>query len=322
MGRLQERGHLGGRPSSRGACRLKRLLVTGGSGLVGGSVCALAAGSWQVHGTYHRNKPSLFGVDWRQLDITNASSVEALTEAVKPHVIIHTAAIADIDACEKDPETAWRSNVAGTANVARAAEAAGSRLIHMSTSNVFDGEKGDYLESDPVAGTSVYSKTKIASEAEALACRNTVIIRTSLVLGFPKTGGRSFLSTAVRTLEDGRTLPLPANEIRSPIDVWTISSSMMELGELSETGIFHIAGIEKLSRYEMGLKIADKTGCDHSLVVPVTETPPDRAPRPRDSSLDTSKARAVLRTSLPDCSLAIDRAFWWAERRPKGGSRA
>ncbi len=288
--------------------------MTGGSGLVGGNLCALARDGWQVTGTYLSTRPNLEGVDWREVDVGDAGAVGALMSEIRPDLVVHTAALADIDACERDPQTAWRSNVLGTANVAKEAERIGARLVHMSTSNVFDGEKGDYVESDPMAGTSVYSKTKIASEVEALACRSTVIIRTSLVLGFPKTTGRSFLSAAITTLREGRPLALPSYEMRSPIDVWTISSCMMELGEMTDIGIYHIAGIERLSRYEMGLKIADKVGCDRSLVIPVKDSVPGRAPRPRDSSLNTSKARSTLRTGLPDCALAIDRAFWWAER--------
>ena len=97
------------------------------------------------------------GVDWHQLDITDASSVAALTEAVKPDVIIHTAAIADIDVCERDPQAAWETNVVGTRNVKAGAEAVSAHLLHLSTSTVFDGEKGDYRESDATRAINVYA---------------------------------------------------------------------------------------------------------------------------------------------------------------------
>ncbi len=234
-------------------------------------------------------------------------------QALEPDLIVHTAAIADIDACEANPELAWSTNSLGTRYVAKAARTTGSRLIHLSTSNVFDGQKGDYSESDPTHGVNVYSRTKIASEQEVLKFEGCVVVRTSLVLGFPKPAGRSFLARAVLALRQGRSLLLPDDEIRSPIDSWTLASCILELGSQGEAGIYHIAGTERLSRYEMGLKIAHRIAADHSLVVPLQEICPDRAPRPADASLNTSKARNLLKTDLPDCGQAIDRAFRWAD---------
>lgn len=290
--------------------------MTGGSGLVGGSVCALAAGSWHVDATYHANKPSLSRVEWHQLDITDSSSVKALAEAVKPDVIIHTAAIADIDVCEGDPQAAWETNVAGTRNVKAGADAVSAHLVHLSTSTVFDGEKGDYRESDPTRAINVYARTKIASEAEALSKASNAVVRTTLVIGFPKTAGRSFLADAVAKLRGGKILALPKSEIRNPVDTWTLSSCLLELADSARAGIFHVAGLESLSRFEMGLKIADRVGVDRSLVASLEKLPPGRAPRPRDASLNTEKVRSVLKTTLPDFSHAIEQAFRWGSESP------
>lgn len=310
MGSFQERRGLRA-GSGKGVFGLKRLLVTGGSGLIGGSVCALAASDWRVTGTFHANKPSLAGVDWRQLDITDASSVGALVRGVKPEVIIHTAAVADIDVCERDPHVAWRTNVEGTRNLVAAAEKLSARLVHLSTSTVFDGERGNYRESDPTRPINVYARTKIASEAEALSGERNAVVRTTLVLGFPWTAGRSFLADAVAKLKSGMVLALPKNEIRNPIDTWTLASCLLELASSHHSGIFHIAGLESLSRFEMGLKVAERAGADRSLVVPLEKLPPGRAPRPLDASLNTEKARSMLKTTLPNCAEAIERAFRW-----------
>lgn len=291
---------------------MRKLFVTGGSGLVGGSVCSLALDDWEVSAAYLSNPPSLEGIDWHRVDICETESVEDVLASVEPDLIVHTAAMADIDACEARPQLAWQINVVGTRNVAKATESLGARLIHISTSNVFDGEKGNYVESDPKQAINEYSRTKIAAEDEALCCRDNLIVRTSIVLGFPKTAGRAFLPRAVKTLRKSENLPLPTKEIKSPIDVWTLSSCILELGSSNHSGIFHVAGTEFLPRFEMGLKIAEKIGCDPSLIVPVEEPPTGRAPRPRDASLNTDKARSVLRTTLPDCRGSIDRAFSWA----------
>jgi dTDP-4-dehydrorhamnose reductase len=289
-----------------------RLLVTGGSGLVGGSVTFLALEDWDVARTYLRKRPSLAGVEWHRLDITEADLAQEMGSRVEPDLIVNAAALADIDFCQTYPEEAFEVNVLGTRNIARAADSQGAQLVHLSTANVFDGQKGDYLESDETRGVSQYALTKIASEIEALSYPDSVVVRTSIVLGFPRTAGRSFLAKACGKLTSGEALPLPTEEIRTPVDSQALASCILELGSSRHSGAFHIAGTERLSRYVMGLYIADRLGCDRSLVEPVTKPPPGRAPRPRDVSLNTSRARSLLETALPDCRLAIDRALEWA----------
>lgn len=279
--------------------------------MVGGSICCLGLRDWDVYATYLTNLPAMPEINWHRIDITEPDSVGTLVKALKPDLMVHTAALADIDACEANPELAWRVNFNGTRNVAEAAEEIGSRLIHLSTSNVFDGRKGNYKESDETHGINAYSETKISAEQEVLQHPDALVIRTSLVLGFPKPAGRSFLAGAVKTLREERSIKLPAEEIRSPIDSLTLSRCILELGNSHHTGILHLAGIERLSRYEMGLRIARKLDCKTSLVVPANKNPTGRAPRPRDVSLDTTKARAMLKTRLPNFNEALDRAFEW-----------
>lgn len=279
---------------------------------MGGSVCSLAMGKWDVWGTYNSNRPGTEGVNWLPMDLRDPQSVRSALEAAGPDLTIHTAAIADIDVCEENPQLAWSTNHVGTRLVAREASRQGSRLVHISTSNVFDGERGHYSEVDPTGGTSVYSRSKISAEREVLGIEGTLVVRNSIVLGFPKISGRSFLLRTVSELEEGRSVGFPTGEIRTPIDSWTLASSILELGRSDLDGIYHVAGTEALSRYEMGLKIAEKAGCDPALVKPIANPPSKRAPRPLDASLDTAKARAVLEIDLPDCSEALDRAFRFA----------
>jgi len=292
----------------------RRLLVTGGSGLVGGNVCFLASDGWEVLGTYRRNRPSLPGIQWHHMELTNPKSVREALSELRPDVVVHTAAMADIDACEAQPDLAWKVNVLGTQNVSLAAASLGSRLVHLSTSNVFDGKRGNYTESDQTNPINRYAETKIAAEAEALSFPGNVIIRTSIVLGFPKTDGRSFLRKTVDSLRRGDRISLPVEEIRSPIDVWTLSRAILELAQGSYEGILHIAGTEFISRHRMGVKIAAKLGIAESRVVPVRKPPPGRAPRPMNVTLNTAKARSILKTDLPDCDGAIERAFALAEK--------
>jgi dTDP-4-dehydrorhamnose reductase len=250
------------------------------------------------------------------MDLRDPDSVRAAFEYVRPDLTIHTAAIADIDVCERNPDLAWRTNSDGTRLVCREVQELGSRLVHISTSNVFDGKRGNYLETDPTGGINVYSESKISAEREVQRVDGSLIIRNPIVLGFPIISGRSFLLRTVTNLEEGRTVSFPVREIKTPIDSWTLSMCILELVRSGCEGIYHVAGTEALSRYEMGLRIAEKLGCDPSLVVPLVKPPPERAPRPIKATLDTTKVGSILTLDLPDCREAIDRAFMFAGRVP------
>jgi dTDP-4-dehydrorhamnose reductase len=265
-----------------------------------------------VAATFLHHRPSIEGVALRRLDIVDRAEVLELVGKENPDVIVHTAAIADIDVCQRSPDLARRVNVVGTRNVAEAASIHGARLVHLSTSNVFDGRKGHYSEDDPTRAINTYAETKIEAEQAVARIQGSVIVRTSLVLGLPKPMGRSFLAKSVARLREGLGVALPREEIRSPVDSRTLASCILKLSTMEQTGIFHIAGIQALSRYDMGLVIAGKVRADPGLIVPMAETPEDRAPRPRDATLDTAKARNLLKVDLPDCPRAVERALAWA----------
>ncbi len=287
---------------------MRSLLITGASGLLGGNLSFIALEEWDVHGTYLSNRPSMNGPTWHRMDLRDADSVNSVFSKVCPETVVHTAAIADIDECEAKPEEAWQVNCLGTKRVVEACGDFGAKLVHISTSNVFDGEKGDYIESDPRRPINAYSRSKIAAEDEALGLSDSIVARTALVLGFNRTGGRSFLARAVEKLSTG-SLGLPGDEIRSPIDVKTLCSGLLELIDLDERGVFHIAGVEYLTRFRIGLKIAEKLDAERSRVEILRRIPDDRAPRPRDASLNTRKARSVLSLRLPNCDEALRRAL-------------
>jgi dTDP-4-dehydrorhamnose reductase len=250
------------------------------------------------------------------MDLCDPDSVRAAFEYARPDITIHTAAIADIDACERNPDLAWKTNSDGTRLVCRGVQEQGSRLVHISTSNVFDGKRGNYLETDPTGGINVYAESKISAEREAQKVDGSMVIRNPIVLGFPIISGRSFLLRTVTDLEEARSITLPIREIKTPIDSWTLSMCILELVRSGCEGIYHVAGTEALSRYEMGLRIAEKLGCDPSLVIPLVNPPPERAPRPLNATLNTAKAGSILKLDLPDCREAIERAFRFAGRFP------
>ena len=208
-----------------------------------------------------------------RVEIRDAEAVRELLTRVRPEVVIHTAYRQD------EAEV----NTVGSDNVARAAAAVGARLVHLSTDVVFDGRKGaPYVEGDPVSPSTDYGRAKAeAEERVAAAHPAAVLVRTSLLYG-----GATPSKHELAARDPASTFF--TNEIRSPIQVTDLARALLELAELEIAGPLHVAGADDVSRAELAELI--RRG-------PVRSEP---APplRPLDCSLDSSRARALLRTRL------------------------
>lgn len=294
------------------------MLVFGGGGFIGGNLAELAEGEgWRVSVAGPRRKSELRDVDWRIADIADEQTVDKIIQELMPTAVVNVAAIADIDRAEREKELAWSVNVVGAANVARSCARLGIKYVFISSDAVFDGERAAYSEEDASESVNYYGRTKAEAEKCVFrACSQAVVIRTSLVLGYPVAGGNSFLSSLERKLKTGNPIVCSIDEIRTPIDVITLCRAVFELAVSSFSGYLHIAGIQSVSRCELTRKLASKMGFEPSVVRALGPQMlgPDRAPRHRRGVLDVSKARQVLMTPLPDLDQTIDRAL---KRRPR-----
>lgn len=288
----------------------RRLLVTGYGGFVASSVVWQAAADTEVHAVSRRRiAPASDHAVYHNLDLLDASAVAPLFKTIQPDAVIHCAAIADIDYCETHRDEAEAVNVGVTKTLARLCAETGARLIHCSTDTVFDGIKGRYTEDDAPGPLNFYAETKARVEGmvRELAA-NHVIARLSLVMGLPLSGGgNSFLAKMIDALEKGATVKMPANEIRTPVDVITVGAALLELAFHKLTGIIHLAGNTRLNRYEMGRVIARRLGFAEELIAPVdSNAMPGRAPRPNDASLDNALARQTLTTPMLSLEDGLD----------------
>jgi len=290
----------------------RTLLVTGGSGFVGGHLLAagLAAGHRVINADLTEIAP-VPGADFRKLDITDESAVSSLIRSVRPDAIVHLAAIGDVDASERRPLQAWRVNVDGSANIARATAQTGARLVFISTSTIFDGKAGGYSEDDPPNPVNTYGRTKVAAEhAVRVLCPNALIVRISMAYGYPRTGGASFLTRVEEKLRAGQPTVQPSDEFRTPTDALTLADALLEISQSDISGLLHLGPRECISRHDFALKIAHRLGADPSLVVDSPgEIVPGRAPRPKDVSFNTDRARALLRTPLLDADAGLARVM-------------
>jgi dTDP-4-dehydrorhamnose reductase len=222
----------------------------------------------------------------------------------QPNVIIHTAAMTESEACEWNREEAYRVNVVATQMLAMLADMFQARLIFISTDLVFDGEKGDYSETDEPNPLSYYGETKlIAEESVKTIMPNSVILRTSLLLGKSPRGSRSVNERLAAEARAGKKVDLFFDEFRSPIFAQTLAQIIMEfaVGFASETtGLFHAGGVEKLSRWELGEKILTKLKLPLDSINRASSDMAAATPkRPKDVSLNITKLQTLLPYSIP-----------------------
>ena len=268
---------------------MKTVWITGAGGLIG---------SYLVRGAARFAPDAMVVALTRdRLNLTDAAAVRAAFRLQSPQLVIHCAAITSSPECEANPALAHKTNVEVTALLAELA--ADIPLFFMSTDLVFDGRMGHYDETAPVNPLSLYAATKVAAEHVILANPRHTLIRTSLNGGTSPTGDRGFNEQTRRAWQAGRSLRLFIDEFRSPISAEVTARAIWELVALNRLGLYHVAGSERLSRWQIGQLLAArwpelKPGVEPSSLKEYTG-----APRSPDSSLNCAKAQKLLSFRLP-----------------------
>lgn len=291
---------------------MRRLLITGASGFVGGNLAQIASRLWDVTGIYRTHRPAMDGIAWTQVDLADGAATARAVDAARPDAVIHLAAMSSIDECEREQEAAYRANVVATVNLADACRVCGARLVAISTDNVFDGRRGGYSEDDPPNPINYYGRSKVEAEEEALRrAPGALVVRIPLMLGFPVTEASSFLQGTVNLLRAGKPVTFFTDEWRTPCDVFTLADALLELAGSDVSGIVHVGGTERVSRADIGTALLRRLGVpqDAARYVTAAEAMRGRAPRPPDVSFDVSRARRLLKTPLLDLARSMDRIW-------------
>ncbi len=278
----------------------ERLLITGGSGLLGSTAASMALADFEVWATYNSRVSEIAGCKFIQLDIRDHSRVMSLIKDVRPNLIIHTAALSAPDYCEDHPEETWETNVKGTENIILASKEVGAKLIYISTDAVFDGGKGMYLEEDTPQPLNTYSKTKLEGESRIrYLLPDSIIVRTSGIYGRSLHGKRSLSEWIIAELREGNTLDMANDAFFSPTLVNNLVEVLLEMYNRNLSGIYHVAGREGCSKYDFAQELARAFGLNTTNVQPSTRDQIKlSAARPRDSSLDVSKVFKEIDTRL------------------------
>lgn len=277
-----------------------RLLITGGSGLLGSNLAFMAAGEgMETYAAYYSHPVKIAGSATFSLDITQASDVFQKIEEIQPDIIIHTAAITNPDVCEEDKDLACRVNVTGTGNLVQAAKITRAKFIYLSTDLVFDGCSSFYREDDTPNPLSYYARTKLEGEKIVAAnSKNYCVVRTAVIYG-PSIQGGSFSEWIIQRLKEGKQVPLFVDQFRSPILVTNLARALLEICRRDITGLYHLGGADRLNRLDFGRILARKYGFPEDNLSPVAmDNFGFKAPRPKDCSFDIRLAEKTFNVRL------------------------
>jgi dTDP-4-dehydrorhamnose reductase len=232
-----------------------RIAVTGSKGQLGSALQATLVDH------------ELLLMDLPEHDITQLTSTSAVLRAFAPEVVIHTAAMTNVDGCETDPASAYRLNVLGTRNVAVAAQQCAAGLVYISTDYVFDGLQAEpYWEYDDVSPLSVYGRTKWIGErlSQELSTR-CYVVRIAWLYG---QGPRNFVQTVLRLADERGSLSMVTDESGSPTYALDVAQALARLIQQPAYGVYHLPNGGICSRYEWAREILALCGRGHVPVHP------------------------------------------------------
>ena len=285
---------------------MKKILITGANGLLGQKLVGLLTQKPDVQLTAtargDNRLPHDSGYTYQPMDITNRQQVLDVIGETRPDVVIHTAAMTDVDKCEIQKDDCWVQNVQAVESLVDACRAVGAFLLHVSTDFIFDGTAGPYDETAEGNPISFYGWSKYAAEKVVINSGQTgtpiqwAIARTVLVYGIAHDMSRSNIILWVKkSLEDGKNIKVVTDQWRSPTLAEDLAMGCYLIADQKAEGIFNISGKEVLTPYDMAIKTADYFGLDKSLIAQAdASTFTQVARRPPRTGFTLDKSRTML----------------------------
>jgi len=270
-----------------------KFLVTGSAGLIGRQVVKDLSETHEVFSCYNKSKPE-FGIPTK-MDLLNHEMISNVLSEKNPDVVIHLGAMTAVDLCDAQQDNALKINSQATEILAKECSKINSFMVYVSTDYVFDGNTGMYEENDTTNPLGFYGKSKLLGEKSIQNfSSNWCIARTSTPFGLHPTK-KSFPIWVIENLQKQKQIDVLTDQFTSPTYVPSLSRMLIEISERHLTGIIHVAGASKISRYEMASLVSDKLGLDGKLLREISINDIKwEAQRPKDSSLNVSKAISIL----------------------------
>jgi len=269
---------------------MTKILLVGCNGLLGQNLLRTRpAGAWEIHGSGMEPAAVLPQslASYRRTDIGKREELEAALRAIDPDWIFNAAAITDVDLCEREPALAGLINRDAVGWMA----AFGKPLVHVSTDYIFDGEAGPYSEDAPARPISVYGSTKLESEALVLgASPRSLVARTMTLWGQGQGMKTSFVDFVRNSLAAGKTIRIVTDQVGNPTLAEDLALAIWKLVAGGRSGVYHVVGSERNSRFDWARAIAAHYGLDASLIQPcLTADLKQAARRPLNSGLRIDK---------------------------------
>ena len=296
-----------------------RILVTGASGLLGKRLAELALRKGHDVISSYRNNVPVHGKPLA-VDLTRSSDVTKAFSEARPDVIINTAAMTDVDKCELDPEAAFSANSIAASNIATASKETRSFVVQVSTDYVFDGERGCYSENDETRPINKYGESKLEGEKAVINMLDKPmwsIARSSVIYGWGRASRPNAATFVYQKLSMGETIRIACDLFSSPTLNTSLSEMLIEIAERRLSGIIHVAGATRLSRFDFAIGIAKAFGLDATLIKAVQARDLQwKAKRPADSSLTVGKAQKLLGSAPLNIESAYERLHHENMRSP------
>ena len=279
---------------------MRKIFITGASGLLGSKVMAIARDDYEVLGQYHENEFNVKGCDTVGLDLRDQEKVSHVIEQFEPDFLIHASALRDIDYCEEHKEEATQINVEATRVISEICGQLGTKILYVSTDVVFDGAKTDYKITDEPNPTSHYAKTKYEGEKIISENPDNLIARISFLYGWNVNDRRlNFVTWLLNNLKLGAEVDLYTDQYRNGTFMDDAARVFLAMYMRGLSGIYHVAGQNCLNRYEMGEQVCEIFGYDtEQLKAGTSDSAAWQVPRPKNCCMDVSRAEEDLEINL------------------------
>lgn len=284
----------------------KTVLLTGGSGLLAINWALAISNDFDVVLGLHKKYISIIGIQSVFINIDTIQAFSADLQKIRPDVVIHCAGLANVEICEADPAAAYHINVALSVNVASACKMADVSFVYIATDHIFEGKHPLVTEVEMPVPINEYGKTKFEGEKRILEISNrNISIRTNFY-GWGSSYRSSFSDMIIQNVRRKRAVSLFDDFFYTPILIQELAQITMLLYTKEASGIFNVAGNERISKYEFGIRLADHFGLDKNLIkVAKFSERKDLVKRPRDLSLSVKKAVAFLDQSIGSIELNL-----------------
>ncbi len=268
------------------------LLVTGCNGLLGQKLVAAAARDYRVAGLDREEHAAVPCDDFYSVDITDRDRVLEVVDEISPAVAVNTAALTNVDACEKEKDLAWSVNVDGVRHLAEGCRRAGAVIVQISSDYVFDGEAGPYEEEAEPHPLGFYGTTKLESEQVLASSRlDWAVVRTNVLYGWAQGIRANFVLWVISHLTADKYIRAAIDQYGNPTLADNLADGILLLISGDHRGLYHIAGADYMSRWAFALKIAKIFELNQELIAPVLSAQlSQRAPRPHWGGLRVDRA--------------------------------